>query len=86
MKVKSIRPMTNNPRKIAALAGHGVKVTGRIPLIIPPNPFNEFYLETKARKSGHLLDPTGKMRLLEQRDRPIVEGMTTEQIARLEEE
>ncbi len=85
LKVKSIRLMTNNPRKIADLTAHGIKITGRIPLIIPPTPFNRFYLETKARKSGHLLDLAGKEHLLEQLDRPIVEGMTTEQIAGLED-
>lgn len=83
LKIKSIRPMTNNPRKIADLTAHQIKVSGRIPLIIPPNAFNRFYLETKARRSGHLLDATGKMHLLEQLDRPIIEGMTTEQIAGL---
>lgn len=85
LKVKSIHLMTNNPRKIADLTAHGVKVTGRAPLIIPPNPFNQFYLETKARRSGHLLDPAGKVHLREQLDRPIVKGMTTEQIAGLED-
>src|SRR5713226_3368924 len=83
LKVKSIRLMTNNPRKIADLTAHGIKITDRIPLIIPPNPHNRFYLETKATKSGHLIDLRGKERLLEQIDRPIVEGMTAEQIAGL---
>ncbi len=85
LKVRSIRLMTNNPRKIADLTAHGIKVAGRISLISPPTPFNRFYLETKARKSGHLLDPAGKEHLLEQLDRPIVKGMTTEQIAGLED-
>ncbi len=86
LKVKSIRLMTNNPRKIADLTTHGIKVTGRIPLIVPPNPYNRFYLETKAVKSGHLIDFRGKAHLVEQIDRPIVEGMTAEQIAGLEEQ
>ncbi len=55
LKVRSIRLMTNNPRKIKALEQLGVRVTGRIPHIIPPNEHNRFYLETKARKSGHML-------------------------------
>lgn len=58
-------------------------VTEGVPLVIPPNPHNRFYLETKAMKSGHMLDLHGKERLLEQSDRPIVEGMTAEQIAAL---
>lgn len=80
LKVKSIRLMTNNPRKIQNLTQHGIIVTDRIPIIIPPNPYNEFYLHTKAEKSGHLLDPLGKFHLQEQADRPIVEGMSPEQI------
>ncbi len=86
LKVKSIRLMTNNPRKIADLTAHGIMITNRIPLVIPPNPHNQFYLQTKALKSGHLLDSNGKERLLEQIDRPIVEGMTTEQVAAIEDE
>ena len=84
LKVKSIRLMTNNPRKINDLAAHGIQVTQRIPLVIPPNPYNQFYLETKAVKSGHLIDSHGKEHLLEQIDRPIVEGMTPDQIAELD--
>ena len=84
LKVKSIQLMTNNPRKINDLTAHGIKVTERIPLIIPPNPYNRFYLETKAVKSGHLIDFNGKEHLLEQIDRPIVEGMTPDQIAGLD--
>ncbi len=83
LKVKSVRLMTNNPRKINDLTAHGIKVTERIPLIIPPNPYNQFYLETKAAKSGHLIDFNGKEHLLEQIDRPIVDGMTADQIAKL---
>lgn len=86
LKVKSIRLMTNNPRKIGGLTTLGVKITDRIPLIIPPNPYNEFYLQTKAAKSGHLLDANGKEHLLEQLDRPIVEGMSNEQVAELQEQ
>lgn len=86
LKVRSIQLMTNNPKKLNALTDYGIKVNGRIPLIIPPNPYNAFYLETKAKKSGHLLDVSGKVHLLEQRDRPIVEGMTEEQIEEFGEE
>ncbi|MFZ5808723.1 MAG: GTP cyclohydrolase II [Chloroflexota bacterium] len=75
LRVRSIRLMTNNPRKINELRGYGIRITERIPLIIPPNPFNEFYLQTKAIKSGHYIDPYGKAHLLEQIDHPIVAGM-----------
>ena len=86
LKVRSIRLMTNNPKKLNALRDYGIKVNGRIPLIIPPNPYNAFYLQTKAKKSGHMLDESGKEHLMEQRDRPIVEGMTAEQIIQFGEE
>jgi GTP cyclohydrolase II len=78
LKVRSIRLMTNNPRKIKGLEELGVTVADRIPLIIPPNSFNRFYLETKRSKSGHLLGPNGKRRLAEQIDPPLVEGMFEE--------
>jgi GTP cyclohydrolase II len=56
--VRSVRLMTNNPRKIDGLRELGVEVVGRIPLVIEPNVHNRRYLETKARKSGHLMvDP-----------------------------
>jgi GTP cyclohydrolase II len=86
LQVQSVQLLTNNPRKIDALTALGVRVTGRIPLIIPPNPYNRFYLETKAHKSGHLLDPQGKERLPEQGDYPIVAGMTGAQIAEVAQE
>lgn len=80
LRVRSIQLMTNNPRKLEGLAAYGIRITGRIPLIIPPNPYNQFYLETKEKKSGHMLDMSGKIRLLEQMDRPIIDGMTLTQI------
>jgi GTP cyclohydrolase II len=85
LRVKSIQMITNNPRKIENLSQYGVKINRRIPIVIPPNPFNEFYLKTKALKSGHMIDLFGKQHLPEQHDRPIVAGMTPEQIAELEE-
>lgn len=56
MQVRSIRLLTNNPRKVDELSKLGVRVNGRLPHVIPPNEHNRFYLETKARKSGHLLN------------------------------
>ena len=72
--VKSVRVVTNNPDKIRQLAQHGVEVTERIPHVIPPNEFNRFYLETKARRSGHMID-LAEERLPEQSDPVLVEGM-----------
>lgn len=53
--IASLRLMTNNPRKVAALGKDGVPVDSRIPLIVNRNRFNTRYLDTKAEKLGHLL-------------------------------
>lgn len=85
LKIESIQLMTNNPKKINQLVQYGIQVNGRIPHIMEPNEHNRFYLETKAAKSGHLIDFYGKEHLHEQHDRPIVEGMSEEQIGALHE-
>jgi len=51
-----IRLITNNPRKIAGLEGHGLEVVGRVAVEICPGKNNRFYLATKKRKLGHLLN------------------------------
>lgn len=56
LDVRSIQLMSNNPAKIADLRFHGVKVDGRIPVVVPPNPHNLRYLQTKQAKAGHLID------------------------------
>jgi len=53
--IHSIRLMTNNPRKIKALQGFGIRVAERRPLQTGLNPHNAKYLSTKAGKLGHLL-------------------------------
>jgi len=53
--LNKIRLITNNPRKIAGLEGHGLQVAGRVPIEICPGCDNKFYLSTKKRKLGHLL-------------------------------
>jgi GTP cyclohydrolase II len=75
LRIGSIRLFTNNPRKVNDLTALGVKVSGRLPHVIPPNEFNRFYLETKASRSGHYLDFSGKPHLPEQSDPVEVEGM-----------
>lgn len=55
LRIKSIQLLTNNPKKISGLKELGIEVTGRIPIVMQPNPHNEFYLKTKAFKSGHLI-------------------------------
>ncbi|MEA3201649.1 MAG: cyclohydrolase [Thermoplasmata archaeon] len=66
--VKSVRLMSNNPDKARDLEHHGIKVTGRIEVVVPPTPHNAFYLETKRVKSGHLLPEVPKSVLSEQLD------------------
>ena len=53
--VTSVRLMTNNPEKVEALESAGVKVVERISADVPSEPTNEFYLETKRLKMGHLV-------------------------------
>jgi len=84
LRVRSIRLLTNNPRKVQGLRDLGVEVNGRIPLVIPANEHNRSYLETKALRSGHIIDVAGREHLLEQIDRPIVEGMPDEAIGAIE--
>ena len=55
--ITSLRLMTNNPRKIDAMEKLGVRVVERVPLLVNRNKFNQSYLDTKARKLGHLLTP-----------------------------
>jgi 3,4-dihydroxy 2-butanone 4-phosphate synthase / GTP cyclohydrolase II len=52
--LRSIRPITNNPRKLVGLEGYGLTVLERVPIIAPPTDDNAGYLETKRAKLGHL--------------------------------
>lgn len=52
--VKSIRLMTNNPRKVQSMIDAGINVVERVPLKYGENPHNENYLSTKQSKLGHL--------------------------------
>jgi 3,4-dihydroxy 2-butanone 4-phosphate synthase/GTP cyclohydrolase II len=58
--LKKIRLMTNNPRKIAGLEGHGLQVVERVPIETSPGICNSFYLATKKNKLGHLLNIGGQ--------------------------
>jgi len=53
-----IRLLTNNPKKVIGLEGYGLKVVETVPIIVPPNPYNRRYLETKQKKLGHFLKIT----------------------------
>lgn len=56
LKVKSIRLMTNNPRKVKALEDLGIEVVERLPHQTGRNPHNVKYLSTKKGKLGHLFE------------------------------
>jgi GTP cyclohydrolase II len=51
--VASVRLMTNNPAKVASLRSLGVRVVGRIPVVVPPNPHSARYLEAKRIRMEH---------------------------------
>jgi 3,4-dihydroxy 2-butanone 4-phosphate synthase / GTP cyclohydrolase II len=53
--LKTIRLLTNNPRKIVGLQGYGLKISEVVPIRVRPNPHNRRYLEAKRRKMGHLI-------------------------------
>ncbi|MEV6160762.1 bifunctional 3,4-dihydroxy-2-butanone-4-phosphate synthase/GTP cyclohydrolase II [Streptomyces sp. NPDC052052] len=51
--VHSLRLMTNNPDKTAAVQRHGLAVTGREPMPVQPGEHNLRYLRTKRDRMGH---------------------------------
>jgi len=51
----SARLMTNNPKKVARMNSAGITVVERVPLVVGRNATNAGYLDTKAKKSGHLM-------------------------------
>jgi GTP cyclohydrolase II len=51
----TVRLLTNNPEKVAALERYGIRVAERVPHVFPANGHNERYLRTKATRGGHLL-------------------------------
>lgn len=54
--VYRLKLLTNNPRKVVALEGFGLEISGRVPLHVGENPYNARYLATKREKLGHLAD------------------------------
>jgi GTP cyclohydrolase II len=50
----SVRLLTNNPDKLAGLARCGIRVVERVPHAFPPSAHNRLYLDTKAKRAGHL--------------------------------
>jgi 3,4-dihydroxy 2-butanone 4-phosphate synthase/GTP cyclohydrolase II len=53
--IRRIKLLTNNPTKRSGLAGYGLEITERVPLITRPNPRNARYLDTKREKLGHMI-------------------------------
>jgi GTP cyclohydrolase II len=53
--VRSVQLLTNNPAKEEALRALGVDVVGRVPVLVPTNPFSATYLETKRSRMRHAI-------------------------------
>ena len=53
--VRRLRLLTNNPRKIVGLSGHGLEIVEQLPISIPAHKDNQHYLDTKRDRMGHLL-------------------------------
>jgi len=53
--LKTIRLLTNNPKKIVGLEGYALEIVEQVPIRVKPNPHNERYLKTKRKRMGHLL-------------------------------
>ncbi len=53
--ISKMRLMTNNPVKRIGLEAYGLNIVENIPLEVPTNPYNEFYMKTKKERMGHTL-------------------------------
>ena len=52
--IKSLRLLTNNPNKVYGLSDLGLEITERVPIEIPPQEYDEFYMQTKKIRMGHV--------------------------------
>ncbi len=55
LRIKRVRLLTNNPRKVRALADAGIEVVARLPCEVEPTVHSLSYLRTKKQKMGHAL-------------------------------
>ena len=65
LHIMSIKLLTNNPEKIKQLTDAGIKIVERLPIITEPTEFSKAYIETKAKRSGHLLGDLANTRDIE---------------------
>ena len=56
LKISRLRVMTNNPKKLVGLEGHGLQIDERVKINVLLNEENEKYLKTKAKKLGHIIE------------------------------
>lgn len=54
--VKNMRLLTNNPDKVYQLAEFGLKITERVPIQVQATKYDLFYLKTKQKRMGHMLE------------------------------
>ena len=57
LKIRSLRLMTNNPEKIAAVLSSEIEIVERLSADVPGSPHSAYYLATKREKLGHLSNP-----------------------------
>ena len=56
LRVKSMRPLINNPDKVYQLEEFGMEILERVPIQMEANDHDRFYLKTKQERMGHLLN------------------------------
>lgn len=54
--VKTLRLLTNNPDKVYQLSGFDMEIKERVPIQVEATPYDLFYLRTKQKRMGHILD------------------------------
>ena len=55
LKLKNIKLITNNPKKIEYVESLGVNIVSRVPSITPLNSYNDGYISVKKEQMGQLL-------------------------------